>query len=76
MLILDTKNSGKGKQKIIIIEKDKTSFTIGRDIKCNLPFVEDKAFSKIHASIFYDYQLYEWKIIDGDMEKNSTNGIW
>jgi hypothetical protein len=50
--------------------------TIGRDKKCQIVYVNDKSFSKIHSSIIYNKNIKKWEIIDGTYEKNSTNGVW
>ena len=50
--------------------------TIGRDSKCDIPFVGDKAFSKIQTTLMFDKDLNCWKIKDGSRNKNSTNGTW
>ncbi len=50
--------------------------TLGRDSKCNISFVGDKAFSKVQTTFIYDKEMNSWKIKDGTKEKNSTNGTW
>lgn len=50
--------------------------TVGRDSKCNIPFVGDKAFSKIQTTFIFDKEMNAWKIKDGCREKASTNGTW
>jgi hypothetical protein len=50
--------------------------TIGRDKKCDIFFNDDKAFSRIHITIRYDKDLKLWKIKDGNLKHNSTNGTW
>lgn len=51
-------------------------FTIGRDAKCDVSFVGDKAFSKIQTTFTFDKEMNAWKIKDGSGDKNSTNGTW
>ena len=50
--------------------------TIGRDAKCNISFVGDKAFSKIQTTFTFDRDMNAWKIKDGCKDKSSTNGTW
>ena len=50
--------------------------TIGRDNKCNIFFIGDKAFSRIQTTFMYDKDLKVWRIKDGTMEIPSTNGTW
>ena len=59
-----------------IFENTQEKFTIGRDSKCDIPFVGDKAFSKIQSTFIFDKDLNCWKVKDGSLEKNSTNGNW
>lgn len=73
MIKVDSKNSAN--QDLYIIDLE-TKFTIGRDAKCNISFPGNKSYSKVHSTIFYDEDINSWKIIDGNLEKNSTNGVW
>jgi FHA domain len=57
-------------------ENSQETITIGRDSKCNIPFVGDKAFSKIQTTFIFDKENNCWKIKDGCLEKASTNGTW
>jgi len=57
-------------------ENSQEIITIGRDAKCNISFVGDKAFSKIQTTFNYDKDMNAWKIKDGCREKSSTNGTW
>lgn len=57
-------------------ENSQEIVTIGRDSKCNVFFNGDKAFSKIQTTFTYDKDLKVWKIKDGSIDKQSTNGTW
>jgi pSer/pThr/pTyr-binding forkhead associated (FHA) protein len=46
---------------------------IGRGITCDVR-LDDTLLSKLHATIFYNSN--GWNLIDGDMQKSSTNGTW
>jgi len=59
-----------------IFENSQETVTIGRDSKCNVFFNGDKAFSKIQTTFSYDKDLKVWKIKDGSIDKQSTNGTW
>ncbi|OMJ93727.1 hypothetical protein SteCoe_3295 [Stentor coeruleus] len=47
--------------------------TMGRGITCDLR-LDDNLLSKIHATVFYNSN--GWNLVDGDMQKKSTNGTW
>jgi hypothetical protein len=47
--------------------------SVGRGIMCEVR-LEDGLLSKIHATVFYG--IGGWSLVDGDMEKHSTNGTW
>ncbi len=59
-----------------IFTSDQEVVTIGRDNKCSIPFLKDKSFSKIQATITFDTNTNMWKIRDGSIHKSSTNGCW
>ena len=48
---------------------------IGRDEK-NIICVNEKLVSKWHCNIYYEALEKKWFIIDGYLNKNSTNGTW
>ena len=50
--------------------------TIGRDKKSTMSYPNDKSFSKVHATIYFNTEINEWEIKDGTEEKSSTNGVW
>lgn len=50
--------------------------TIGRDKKSTMAYPNDKSFSKVHATIYFNTEINEWEIKDGTAEKSSTNGVW
>ena len=68
------KNGKVKNEKEFIANEEDESFTIGRSIICNLPYKDDKSFSKVHCTIKYINN--QWWIIDGTVKKNSTNGVW
>jgi len=49
--------------------------TIGRNKSCSIQFPEDKSFSRIHCSVFYNSEQNQWLCKDGT-DKPSTNGSW
>ncbi len=57
-------------------ENSQEVISIGRDSKCNISFVGDKAFSKIQTTFTFDKEMNAWKIKDGCKDKCSTNGTW
>lgn len=61
--------------KPIIFKPSVNKITIGRDKRCSISFENDKSFSKIHSTIYYDSDCNNWFIIDGG-EKESLNGTW
>ena len=61
--------------KTIIFKPSVNKITIGRDKQCSISFENDKSFSKIHSTIYYDSNYKNWFIIDGG-EKESLNGTW
>lgn len=54
----------------------KQLITIGRDNQCTIPFIDNKSFSKIHCSFFYDSLAKTWYLEDGVNNQPSTNGVW
>lgn len=48
---------------------------LGRDTKSDI-ILESYAFSRVHASFFYDENTEKWYIQDGFEGKKSTNGTW
>ena len=48
---------------------------IGRDEK-NIICVNEKLVSKWHCNIYYEALEKKWFIVDGYLNKNSTNGTW
>lgn len=55
----------------------KTAFIrIGRSKECEIAISKDLELSKIHCTILYDSLSKCWKIIDGNLTKRSSNGIW
>jgi hypothetical protein len=57
-------------------DNTKETFTLGRDSACDVSFIDDKGFSKIQTTFIFDKVKKSWKVKDGSMEKNSTNGTW
>lgn len=72
--IFSYKNGKVTKEKEFIANEEDESFTIGRSIICDLPYKDDKSFSKVHCTIKFINS--RWWIIDGTEKKKSTNGIW
>ena len=58
------------------IKKDEDCLiTIGRSQKCDI-IIEDMMLSKIQAYIEYQAKTKKFYLIDGDGNKESTNGTW
>ena len=53
--------------------KNNNIITIGRGKKCNI-VLSNLSYSRIQCSIVFENNF--WFIIDGDREKESTNGTW
>ena len=65
------------KQKVFKNNNNKQqAFTVGRDSDCDFAFTKNKNLSKVHCSFMYDIKEKCWNVFDGDMNKQSTNGIW
>jgi hypothetical protein len=69
-------NSPHSHNKYIFEVNEYKTVTIGRDPKCTISFVGDKAFSKCQITFTYDSANKVWKVRDGSDEKESTNGTW
>ena len=50
--------------------------TLGRSKDCDFSFPKDKSFSRFQTSFEFDDNKKEWYIIDGKVDKSSTNGTW
>ena len=65
------------KDKGTIFSPDETKeITIGRDKNSNFPFPKDKSFSRIQTTFYFNDNIKEWVIFDGNKNKSSTNGTW
>lgn len=49
--------------------------TIGRDKNCSISYPNNKLFSKIHTSFYYDKDHLCWFVTDGS-HNPSMNGTW
>ena len=49
------------------------NISIGRGIACEIR-LDDNLLSKAHSTLYYDEK--GWSIVDGDLQKHSTNGTW
>lgn len=59
-----------------IFYNNQENVTIGRDKKCNINFLGDKAISRIQATFIYDKTIKLWKVRDGTGKQCSINGTW
>ena len=76
---LSCKRSPEEEKKLFTSEKfmeEGKVITIGRDKKSTMSYPNDKSFSKVHATIYFNTEINEWEIKDGTEEKSSTNGVW
>ena len=78
MVIKEKNESGNiiKKQKVFKNNNQHSVFTIGRGNDCDFAFTKNKNLSKVHCSFVYDIKEKCWNVFDGDMNKQSTNGIW
>jgi len=67
---LESKNQEKLFYKLIPSD---SPITIGRNKKCKIAFPDDKSFSRVQTTIFFENG--GWYIKDG-FDKSSTNGTW
>lgn len=54
-------------------ENEDKFISIGRGITCELR-LDDNLLSKAHSTVFFNSN--GWNLVDGDMQKKSTNGTW
>jgi hypothetical protein len=67
-------NSESTKKSIYLFKPEQSPVVIGRT-KCSLN-IDHPSLSKKHCTVIYNEQEEMWSIVDGNKEKNSTNGTW
>jgi hypothetical protein len=72
-LIIEITFENNSIKKFTFDNKNNNIITIGRGKKCNI-VLSNLSYSRIQCSIVFENNF--WFIIDGDREKESTNGTW